>query len=95
MDFEYNFPPDFPLDVLVIMLIQVEKGTTSKLLLQACLDFISQQQRFAIYKSPIGTYQILIRATGGGKMNDNRKLSYIWNCEALVRSVDHHLGRTC
>jgi hypothetical protein len=50
-----------PLDVLVIMLIQVEKGTTSKLLLQACLDFISQQQRFAIYKSPIGTYKILDR----------------------------------
>ncbi|CAB4427626.1 unnamed protein product [Rhizophagus irregularis] len=54
MDFEYIFPPDLPLDVLVIMLIQAEKGTTSKLLLQACLDFISQQQRFAIYKSPIG-----------------------------------------
>ena len=45
MDFEYIFL-DLPLDVLVIILIQVEKGTTSKLLLQACLDFISQQQRF-------------------------------------------------
>ena len=74
MDFEYTFPPDFPLDVLVIMLIQVEKGTTSKLLLQACLDFISQQQRFAIYKSPIDTYKILDRRR---KMDDNRKPSYI------------------
>ncbi|UZO00473.1 uncharacterized protein OCT59_011606 [Rhizophagus irregularis] len=74
MDFEYIFPPDLPLDVLVIMLIQVEKGTTSKLLLQACLDFISQQQRFAIYKSPIGTYKILDRRR---KMDDNRKPSYI------------------
>ncbi|POG58319.1 hypothetical protein GLOIN_2v1731890 [Rhizophagus irregularis DAOM 181602=DAOM 197198] len=74
MDFEYIFPPDLPLDVLVIMLIQVEKGTTSKLLLQACLDFISQQQRFAIYKSPIGTYKILDRKR---KMDDNRKPSYI------------------
>ena len=27
------------LDILVIMLIQVEKGSTSKLILQACLDF--------------------------------------------------------
>ena len=74
MDFEYIFPPDFPLDVLVIMLIQVEKGTTSKLLLQACLDFISQQQRFAIYKFPISTYKILDQKR---KMDDNRKLSYI------------------
>ena len=74
MDFEYTFPPDFPLDVLVIMLIQVEKGTTSKLLLQACLDFISQQQRFAIYKSSIDTYKILDRRR---KIDDNRKPSYI------------------
>ena len=41
IDFEYIFLPDFPLDVLVIMLIQVEKGIMSKLLLQACLNFIS------------------------------------------------------
>jgi hypothetical protein len=74
MDFECTFPPDFPLDVLVILLIQVEKGTTSKLLLQACLDFISQQRRFAIYMSPIGTYQIFDKRDqrygkpyGGGK----------------------------
>jgi hypothetical protein len=49
MDFECTFPPDFPLDVLVILLIQVEKGTTSKLLLQACLDFISQQKICYLY----------------------------------------------
>jgi hypothetical protein len=75
MNFECTFPSDFPFDVLVILLIQVEKGTTSKLLLQACLDFISQQRRFAIYMSPISTYQIFDKRDrrydgkpyGGGK----------------------------
>jgi hypothetical protein len=75
MNFECTFPSDFPFDVLVILLIQVEKGTTSKLLLQVCLDFISQQRRFAIYMSPISTYQIFDKRDrrydgkpyGGGK----------------------------
>ncbi|CAB4487678.1 unnamed protein product [Rhizophagus irregularis] len=79
MDFEYIFPPDLPLDVLVIMLIQVEKGTTSKLLLQACLDFISQQQRFAIYKSPIGKFRSPcekqdIKRVGESKMTDKTEV---------------------
>ncbi|CAG8681784.1 20562_t:CDS:2 [Rhizophagus irregularis] len=46
-------PWDFPLDVLVKMLIQAEKGSTTKLILQPCLNFISQQQRLAIYMTPI------------------------------------------